>query len=278
MTAVPGYLADLARLLGVENPLHLVTETTLCDELVVPQDICNLDHRLPVSAPFQAWLAERRPARGGTSSGRVYVSRSRLAPDRGHYLQERVLEAALQRNGYRIFHPQEHPLAEQIEVLATAGQLIFADGSAAHLWSLGAQGGQDVAVILRRPLDRPFARWFRCFGGAMPQFLDFGLADFMRRGEGLRRSVALVDMEAIWDRLRQLGFHRDDRGTGIDRAAILDWLSDGAGRITPPPAALDDWSHQILALRKKKFLRAGSPGEGPQVAVVPPEGLEPPTL
>lgn len=174
VTGIPAYFTDLARGLGVSNALCLVTTATLCNRLLVPEDICNLVHRPSASRFFVDWLAQNRarPDPPAAGTGRVYVSRSGLDLTNGRFLQEAALEQALAANGYLVFHPEDHPVARQIEVYQSARHLIFADGSAAHLWSLVARPGQAAAVILRRPLDRPFERWFRSVGCARPALVD----------------------------------------------------------------------------------------------------------
>jgi Glycosyltransferase 61 len=258
VTELPGYLVELARVLGVANPLHLIEQSVVCDNLLVPQDICNLAYRPPATKFFREWLARRRPPTRVELKGRIYVSRSKLSSYHGHYLQERSIEEALTANGYDVFHPQEHSIMRQTEVLSTAKHLIFADGSAAHLWSLVAQKGQEVAVILRRPRDREFARWFRTLDCGPLNYLDFGIADFWRRGEGSGRSVALLDLQMVWNRLRVLGFHDDSRSIGVARANIEDWLSPVSGRSkyqVPIPFDLDQFSRELLSLRRHIAMR-----------------------
>lgn len=258
VTALPGYLADLARGLGVDNPLRLVARPTSVAELLVPQDVCNLSHRPTVTPFFLDWLARRRTQPVSAPSGRLYVSRSRLGPQHGQYLQEQVLEAALAASGYTIFHPQEHPVAVQVRAYMAAGELVFADGSPAHLWSLVAQPGQRAAVILRRPRDRQFARWFRSLDCARPDYLDNAVADFWRRGDGPGRSIALLDLQAVWDRLHILGYHDEPRPIGIDAARLADWVATLPPRRRgplEPPFPLDPLSHKILALRRHAALR-----------------------
>ena len=264
VTGIPAYFADLARGLGVSNDLRLVTTATLCNRLLVPEDICNLEHRPSASRFFVDWLAQirARPDRSAAGTGRVYVSRSGLDLTKGQFLQEAAVEQALAANGYLVFHPEDHPVARQIEVYQSARHLIFADGSAAHLWSLVARPGQAAAVILRRPLDRPFERWFRSFGRARPAFVDGRIADLTRRGEGPQRSVAILDLGAVWADLLALGFHDDRQSIGIDRARLEAWALSRAPEAPDPgtsPMSLDSRSQQILAGCRHVRLRLDLP-------------------
>jgi hypothetical protein len=258
VTALPGFLTDLARSLGVTNPLRLVPGPTVADRLILPQDTCNLSHRPTATPWFLDWLASHRPAPPPGPVAPLYVSRSRLGAGAGQYLQETVLEAALAASGYRIFHPQDHAIDRQIDAYQSADRLIFADGSAAHLWSLVARPDQTAAIILRRTRDREFGRWFRSLGAPVPQYLDHGLADFWRRGDGPGRSVALLDLPALWTALRDLGYHADPARIGDDPASLVAWIADLPHRRKGPlvlPVTLDPRSREILALRRHAALR-----------------------
>ncbi len=276
-TSIPLYFHDLAQSLDVRNPLKLVSEATACDSLLVPEDICNLEHRPCASPYFADWLTLRRPhpPQQGDSAELVYVSRSGLGFSQGQYLQETVLEDALAANGYLIFHPEAHPVSNQIAVYAAARKLIFADGSAVHLWSMAAQPGQDVSVILRRPPEPRLDRWFRSLNCPQPTFVDCGIADFSRRGEGWHRTVALLDLQSLWTRLRALGFHKDLRSIGCERGLLDAWLAafapdvPGAGTL-PFPA--DARSLDLLSRCRHVAVRS----DFPQSGAWPLSGIEQP--
>ncbi len=260
VTSIPGYFIDVVRSLGVQNPLLLVACVTECERLLLAQDICNLKHR-PSALPFFAqWLTRNRPFPAQGGSPLVYISRSGLDLSKGQFLQERPLEQALAANGYAIFHPEAHPISHQIEVYAAAKRLIFADGSAMHLWSLVAQPDQKVAVILRRPAHRHFGRWFKSLECPRPKFVDCGIADFSHHRKGAFRSVALLDLAETWSRLRDLGFHRDQTGPATDRTRLVAWVASlerGFSEPGPPPFPIDARSLQILALCGQVTLRSG---------------------
>lgn len=257
-TALPGYFTDLARRLGLRNELRLLSRVTRCDRLLVPQDVCNLRHRPPATPWFRTWLAARhdRMDLPPAAAQRVYVSRSRLGQQHGQYLQERVLEAALEDNGYHVFHPQDHPIGIQLATYAAADRLIFADGSAGHLWSLVARPGQRAAVILRRPLHHLYARWFQRFHGPSVSFIDCGIADFWARGHA-RAAAALLDLGGVWAQLAALGFHADPRRIGPDRDLLLSWAAaqEGRRKAAAAPVPLDRLSADLLASRRRCALR-----------------------
>jgi len=67
------------------------------------------------------------------ASDRLYLSRSRLPPGMRRVRDEEALEAELGRLGWRIIHPQELPVAEQLGRLAAAETVAGCLGSAMHL-------------------------------------------------------------------------------------------------------------------------------------------------
>jgi hypothetical protein len=269
--SIPRHVLDLARALGVQNDLHLVTEPAQCEQLLVPAEVCNLDFRPCTTPYFRDWLARNRPEPPPEPGPDLYVSRSGLPLDNGQYLQENLLETALQRSDYRVIHPERLTIAEQLAAYRAARRLIFADGSAAHLWSFAARPGQKVAIVLRRQRDRKFARWFRSFDAAPPAYLDHGLADFWRRGEGPSRSLSLLDLQGLWQSLREGGYHDDPASLGPARATVEAWLAvlplPRFSMTLSPPFDLDQRSLELMALRSRCARRPGS--------FAPPTGTDP---
>jgi len=260
--ALPGYFVDLLRSLRIRNPVELINAPVICDRLLLGPDQCNLQLRPCMTPFFHDWCAGRRPTVPSGEPLDLYVSRSGLSLDHGQYLQETLLEAALEANGFTIFRPEKVPIPVQIDTYLRARRLIFADGSAAHLWSRFARPQAQSAILLRRPLGRHFAAWFRSTDCPQPEYLDFGMADIFRRGEGGGRSVGLLDMQGLWRALRLKGFHADQQDIGPPRGAVAAWLSGliaHKGRLPVPPFPLDPRSDALMALRTRINVRDHSP-------------------
>jgi hypothetical protein len=86
---------------------------------------------------------------------KVYVTRSGLPLSLGRLIGDVVLDPLLAEAGYRVFHPENVSLAEQIRVYSQAKDLIFMDGSSLYvLWFAKLQPGSRVRVILRRRQGR----------------------------------------------------------------------------------------------------------------------------
>ena len=93
------------------------------------------------------------PHAGGPMPGvPVYVSRTRLSPT-GGLLGERYIEATLAQNGFAVFHPEQHPVAVQIETYRRASLLLFNEGSACHGIELLGTGMVAPSLLLSRRQD-----------------------------------------------------------------------------------------------------------------------------
>jgi Glycosyltransferase 61 len=249
---IPDYFGVLLRLLGVENPIQLVAQTCTVDELIVARDLCNLDHRRPIEPLFAQWLAQRRPKVAVQEDVNIYVSRASLGPNLGQYLQEVALENALREQGYRIVYPEKMQIQDQIDIYLRAKNLIFADGSAIHLWSLFASAEQSAALICRRAPPRSMVAWFQGLPQANVQFFDSRLAEFNGKPRGANRAVALLDMDQIWRRLRRRGFHSTRHAYFPPRARVTDWLAavqGGADLIASAPFEMDATTRTLLETR-----------------------------
>lgn len=251
-TVLPGYFVQVIRKLGVTNPIELLGGPMTVEDLVVPQDLCNLHRRPSIAPAFAEWLADRRPPVPPDRDLAIYVSRSGLALSRGQYLQERSLEDGLAVEGYRIVRPEALPIEEQIDLYLRAGRLIFADGSAVHLWSLFGHPDQRAALILRRPPDPHMVRWF----GGLPRLdlsvHDNRIADFSHRGGPSGKSAALLDIQALWSDLRQAGYHRSATPPGHPKAMLDAWIAAviaGERALDALPFEIDDHSRALLASR-----------------------------
>ncbi len=252
LTSVPAYFEQVLRQLGIGNPVELICQPLQVEELVLGEELCNLHRRPSVMPQFPAWLRAHRPAAPIETGLRLYVSRARLDLANGQFLQESVLEAFLVQQGYRVIHPETLSIAEQMRAYGSAEKLIFADGSAVHLWSLIASPDQQAAMILRRPLDSHIARWFQGLPDVKLDYLDTRMADFSRRGGPSNTSVALLDLQAVCAALRRLGFLATDDVIGPPRAMLETWLARmerGRSPLRSAPPDLDERSRQLIRRR-----------------------------
>lgn len=154
VAAPPGYgfVPVLMRALGLTNPVMITRGDVICEELHTAEERFG-ESRGGVGTPeFYDWLDRRWPAADPPDpERRIYVTRGRLGPATGRFACEDWLEALLAAEGYEIYAPEAHPISHQIATFRSAGRIIFAEGSALHLFSLLRRPAQRSAVILRRP-------------------------------------------------------------------------------------------------------------------------------
>lgn len=100
----------------------------------------------------------------------IYVSRSEDGA-RGGFLFEADLEAVMAAAGYRIFHPQQHSISDQIATYRSARRLVSIDGSALHLAASALASNAHVAILARR------------------EFFAWAIADQLRSAAGCQVSV-----------------------------------------------------------------------------------------
>ena len=96
------------------------------------------------------WLLHSEPGAPPPlpASGRVYISRSGLQGEVRSVDQEAALEALLAERGWLIFHPEQHPLVDQIAVYRAARVIAGFEGSALHGLSFLGQNPPQTSLIL----------------------------------------------------------------------------------------------------------------------------------
>lgn len=144
-------LALVLRGLGLAQPV-VVAETPLWFEtLHLAEERFGEARDGRGEAAFYNWIDSRWPAPAPPDpKQKLYVTRTGLGPQAGRYACEDHLERMLAQEGYEIFAPEAHPVAEQVRRFQAAGKLIFAESSALHLFALVRRPGQVSAVVQRR--------------------------------------------------------------------------------------------------------------------------------
>ena len=145
------HLRTVLDMLGVRNDFVITKGPMRLREVYTARDLFGERYGGLGAPEFFAWLDGRLPASGPVDPARkVYLSRSGLGMDVGRFACEDHLETLLAAQGYEIIAPETLSLAEQVALYQSAGRLIFAEGSALHLFSMLRRPEQKVAVILRR--------------------------------------------------------------------------------------------------------------------------------
>lgn len=175
---------------------------------------------------------------------KIYISRSKLFSKRGRYLGEAALERVLEAEGYRIFHPQDLPIAQQIAQYKAARVILSSDNSALHL--AGFYTGPEVktGIILRRPgsIVADFMRQFHHFAGREPTIIDALTGRQYQFENADRRQMSEIyselDFARLTAELHEQGFlsqRHDNAGPGrAELDAEIDSLSERLGQRVVP--------------------------------------------
>lgn len=156
---------------GLRAPVKLAVNPTRVARLILPDQGFGTGPMITGAPEYRAFVGANFGANvAAEGAEKVYISRSRLFSKRGRILGEAVLERALAAEGYRIFHPQAHPIEEQIAQYKAARRIISTDCSALHLAAFFADPGDRIAIIARRPgaIIDDFTRQYRAFAGIDP--------------------------------------------------------------------------------------------------------------
>lgn len=163
--SIPSFVEDiLTRLFGDVKFIY-VRQPTFVETLIVPDQLSH-----PRSGYIHGHAANQQVLKNlrvfdDSAPKKVYVSRSELSSNEGVFLGEKALESNLEKEGYCIVHPQKLSINEQIRIYTNAEKLIFADGSAFHLYVLVANSNQDIFVVWRRKAHEDFSQQSLTFIG-----------------------------------------------------------------------------------------------------------------
>ncbi len=181
LTAVRGALPLLQSfldLLGITLPAVVAEQPVAVEELVVPQALwLTPDEADPEGAKllrrFLAEATSRTVRATGPLPERIYLSRSRLPPDRAKFILEQAVEENLARAGYAILHPERMSLAEQVMHYRAAHTQIFAEGSAVHMAVPFLGPGKRVGILWRVGQRHP-AIHAQLAGAELDALVEFG--------------------------------------------------------------------------------------------------------
>lgn len=144
-------LRPVLELLSISNRLLLHSESTRYHSLYSAEDNFGERHGGAIKRRMRDWLLQRLVPAGPTTKGRkVYFTRSRLGQNVGRYCNEELIEQLLRADGYEVVAPERLSLHDQVSLMQNAEILLFAEGSALHLYGLIQRAGQRAGVIQRR--------------------------------------------------------------------------------------------------------------------------------
>jgi hypothetical protein len=143
------WLFPVLDICGVKaDEVFFIDKPRVFEKLVVPPQA-----RLLNGPTLKPGYAETFPGGSKLDKGAgesYYVSRSKYYYS-GGYAGERVVEAFLERHGFKVLYPEERELRDVVGMLSSAANIIFAEGSAIHNLELCGKMQARIMIIGRRP-------------------------------------------------------------------------------------------------------------------------------
>jgi len=143
-------------------------EAVHIQEALLPEPSLRLhaswsEEHLRTATALGQWLIANEDWDSQQPSGgeKLFISRSALGAETRQVDQEAALEALLQQQGWTIFHPEQHPLAKQINTYRQARVIAAFEGSALH--GLSFLGRPTAAPLLLLLGDNPSPDYFLQF-------------------------------------------------------------------------------------------------------------------
>jgi hypothetical protein len=164
------YMREILAGLGLaEERIRIIAEPLVFSRLLVPAQIWGFDlealaidqrfgcdSRAMMRSLFAAFQRcspadQLEPIGGGAPAGKVFVTRSGLSPTLGRPIGDGWLDEVLRDAGYFVFRPERFGIQSQIDVFASARELVFIDGSSMYLlWFTRLRSDVRITIILRR--------------------------------------------------------------------------------------------------------------------------------
>lgn len=120
---------EILDLLGVGNPPIFISKPTSIQRLVVPKSGYVVQTRFE---PWHARFLGVFPAAPMTAGKKIWLSRAKLPETYGNVIGQAEIEGRLPALGWRIFHPQDFSIVDQLRCIADAERIAGIAGSAFH--------------------------------------------------------------------------------------------------------------------------------------------------
>lgn len=201
---------DLVKTFGIDMAIACPPGPVRVKKLYVPKQGFGLGDLTGGSRKFRDYI-NKHAGKNVTAEGaeKVYISRSQLPAERGGVLGESKLEAYLEAEGYRIFHPQRETKQAQLAQYRAAKQLIAVDCSPLHLVGYVGNSDQSVGILRRRSMAFGdfFVRQLTEFKGISCHIIDTLVNDWLPENTNRpsRSSFGEVRLAEMYKQLKAAG-------------------------------------------------------------------------
>lgn len=139
-------------ILDIDFNWKIVDQFYQVDRLIIPPQGSGIKHDMSSVPEYRDFLRSHiRKDLEPIVNEKLYVSRSEITGVTGRGLVgEKRLEAYLEKEGYLIFHPQNHSFQDQLRHYQGAQHILGPDGSPFHLANLVGHPEKKVGIIQRR--------------------------------------------------------------------------------------------------------------------------------
>lgn len=125
---LPDFVFKYLDLFGIDKKqLTPITETTMYDEIIVPEISFALDRFW--TKEFKDTINRIKKSISPVKNKRVYLSRLHFDDN---LIGEKYIEKIFELNGYKIIYPEEMSIEEQISVISGANDVVGVVGTALH--------------------------------------------------------------------------------------------------------------------------------------------------
>ena len=201
---VPSFVREIFQLLAPGLQIKIIQQPTVVEELAVPTQVEK--HGVVYGHPVMQEAVLPLNKVRGDGAKRVYVSRSGLSLNDGGLLFETWVERHLENEGYWVIRPEKMSIREQFAAYNEAEDIVFAEGSALHLYALVARSSQRVFVIWRRKLATHFGWQIGTFGGSKTIYGMPCIKTLFVPPSGETCARALINFEDLCSQLKEAGF------------------------------------------------------------------------
>jgi len=147
--SIKHWMSDICRQIGLNREVMIIDSSTgalAVEELLVPQASCELHEWIH---PEQLRRLGTTPWSPSGSESRVWLSRVGLGKSKGGISEEAEMESVLVELGWSIFRPEDLPITDQAELLASASHVAGVEGSALHGLVLVGEFGGTIDIVRR---------------------------------------------------------------------------------------------------------------------------------
>lgn len=145
------YQTELVRRSGWDVPIRVVAHPAEVEELILPDRPYHPGRRTGAEA-VAVWDRAAATAPPGPP---VFLSRTRLPDDRRRSDGDELLDTLMERLGFRVLHPQELSIGDQLAAVAAAPVLAGVSGSALHLSAFAPRTTRVLEIGDIRTRARP---------------------------------------------------------------------------------------------------------------------------